>query len=1120
MTSPSDHPQLLEGNKDGPRKQAAPFSSLRSRLSLIMVLALIPAAVFLILDAISINQKVQSEAEADIQRLSRLLAGTYGQRVDEAQRILAAIAQYPEVRVGDAAACSGRLAEMVGLYAPQYRGFGVSNLDGEMFCTSAPLTATVQIADRLWFREVVRTGEFAIGEYSIGRPSGLPILGLGYPVVSASGQVTRVVSHGLLLPVLQTEADEMPLPPDAVLTITDREGIILVRSQGEEWIGRRQADAVLAQMEAAGAGVVEATGVDGVERLYAFTPIRGPSGTEVWLSIGRSPQVVYAEVWQTLTRDIVGMLAILLAALAAVWLASNRLLLRRIDVLVGASNRLAAGDWEARAPVRPNGDELDDLGRAFNNMADALLQRRTRLLERERHLHLALQAARMMAWTWDPVQDRLETTENFPDIYGTGPAHTSADGFALVHPDDLARHQQVVTQAGIELRPYQSEFRIIRPDNGRVVWLDERAVPIVDDAGNMQRLAGVVMDITERKQAEEALQVAREQAVRSAERIARLQSVTAALSEAATSAQVVEVIVRQAAATLGAAAGVVHILDDNGEALEMVQAVGYPAGQMAKHRRLPLTLNIPATDAMRTGEPVWFESTAELLAHYPHLAGQRFTGYEGVALLPLLHESRPLGVVAFSFLQQRRFSGEERGFLLTIAHQCALALERTRLFDAEQRARATADAALQQVQRSAARIAQLQAVTASLAAALTPAEVIGIIISKGAAVLDAAATSVKLRTADGAWLESPQFFNYPDDITAVYQRYPLSSATPMADAARTGEAVWLSSARSTADRYPHLAEAVEALGLEAAAALPLMLGEQIIGAMGISFATERQFDVEEREYLLTLASQCAQALERARLYEAEQQARMELEERVAERTAELERSNRELNQFAYVASHDLKAPLRAIDALARWISEDAAGVLPPRSAEHLIKMRSRVKRMEKLLDDLLAYSRAGRVNHPPEPIDLHLLVQDIAGVLSPPPGFAVIVEPPVPELRTPRVSLELVLRNLIGNAIKHHHRPYGEICVRAVVRGRMVEFSVQDDGPGINPKYHDQIFEMFQTLQSRDKVEGSGMGLAIVKKLVESYGGTIAVESEVGKGTTFRFTWPCEVNGSGEAQAA
>jgi signal transduction histidine kinase len=233
-----------------------------------------------------------------------------------------------------------------------------------------------------------------------------------------------------------------------------------------------------------------------------------------------------------------------------------------------------------------------------------------------------------------------------------------------------------------------------------------------------------------------------------------------------------------------------------------------------------------------------------------------------------------------------------------------------------------------------------------------------------------------------------------------------------------------------------------------------------------------------------------------------------LEERVAERTAELQRSNRELDRFAYVASHDLKAPLRAIDNLSKWIEADVGPILPATSREHLVKLRGRVQRMERLLEDLLAFSRAGRVQHAAERVETIALVQNVFDLLAPPQEFRLIVDDNLPQLMTQRVPLETVLRNLMGNAIKHHDRPAGVIRVQARETGELVEFCVADDGPGIDPVYHERIFDLFQTLQPRDQVEGSGMGLAIVKKTVESMGGTIRVDSAPGQGAQFRFTWP------------
>ena len=233
-----------------------------------------------------------------------------------------------------------------------------------------------------------------------------------------------------------------------------------------------------------------------------------------------------------------------------------------------------------------------------------------------------------------------------------------------------------------------------------------------------------------------------------------------------------------------------------------------------------------------------------------------------------------------------------------------------------------------------------------------------------------------------------------------------------------------------------------------------------------------------------------------------------LEKGIAQRTQELVQRNQDLDRFAYVASHDLKSPLRAIDNLAHWIAQDTRELLPAASQEHLRKMRSRIKRMEKLLDDLLAYSRSARHQYPTELVDTAQLIDDIVNLLAIPEAFTITTEAPLPVLVTARVPLEVVLRNLLANAIKHHARVDGKVLVAADDQGDMIEFTVQDDGPGIAEKHHTRIFEIFQTLQPRDVMEGSGMGLAIVKRFVESRGGTIRVASVEGQGATFRFTWP------------
>ncbi|WP_437735539.1 PAS domain-containing protein [Sorangium sp. So ce1335] len=242
-------------------------------------------------------------------------------------------------------------------------------------------------------------------------------------------------------------------------------------------------------------------------------------------------------------------------------------------------------------------------------------------------------------------------------------------------------------------------------------------------------------------------------------------------------------------------------------------------------------------------------------------------------------------------------------------------------------------------------------------------------------------------------------------------------------------------------------------------------------------------------------------------------ARQQAEQRAAELarlTQALEQSNRELDRFAYVTSHDLKAPLRGIASLAQWIQEDVGEQLSPGSQEHVRLLLGRVHRMEALIDGILAYSRAGRVREAAAPVDTAAMVKDVLDLLAPPDHVRIAVQPGLPTLMAERVPLQQVFMNLLANAIKFSTLARPDPLVR--LGFRMVddayEFAVTDNGPGIAPEYHDRIWGIFQTLEARDKVEGAGIGLSVVKKIIETRGGRVWVESTPGQGATFRFTWP------------
>jgi signal transduction histidine kinase len=228
--------------------------------------------------------------------------------------------------------------------------------------------------------------------------------------------------------------------------------------------------------------------------------------------------------------------------------------------------------------------------------------------------------------------------------------------------------------------------------------------------------------------------------------------------------------------------------------------------------------------------------------------------------------------------------------------------------------------------------------------------------------------------------------------------------------------------------------------------------------------------------------------------------------------SELKHSNQELEQFAYVASHDLKAPLRGINNLAKWLEEDLQGVMEGETKENMDLLRRRVTRLESLLDDLLAYSRAGQKKDDAEIVNCNQIVKDIICLFDDLHlDLKVKIKGDLPIFSTQKSALELVLRNLINNAVKHHDRTEINIDVSAKQNGKFYRFSVNDDGPGIATEYHERIFEMFKTLKPRDEIEGSGMGLAIIKKLIDRQGGKIWVDSQADKrGANFIFDWKME----------
>ncbi|MFH1118187.1 MAG: ATP-binding protein [Bacteroidota bacterium] len=246
----------------------------------------------------------------------------------------------------------------------------------------------------------------------------------------------------------------------------------------------------------------------------------------------------------------------------------------------------------------------------------------------------------------------------------------------------------------------------------------------------------------------------------------------------------------------------------------------------------------------------------------------------------------------------------------------------------------------------------------------------------------------------------------------------------------------------------------------------------------------------------------------------EQQEALEIEIDVRKKTeaqkekliSELDSANRELKDFAYIVSHDLKAPLRAIGSISQWIHTDYIDKLDEDGKMQLDLLLSRVHRMQNLIEGVLAYSRVTRTVEEKEQIDLNILVREAIEMVAPPEKFNITIDTNLPTVSFGPTRLLQVFENLVSNAVKYNDKETGEINIRCVDQGKAWAFSVSDNGPGIEEKYYEKIFQIFQTLRARDEFESTGIGLTIVKKIIENNGGTIHVDSAPGNGTTFTFT--------------
>ena len=905
------------------------FSQLYVRLLAIVLFVLIPALLLALLTTVEQNRTSTDAARQQVIVLTQLTAANHAQLVTGTERVLIALTQIPEVRNGDTAACNALFVRLREEFE-SYTNFFMIDTAGDTVCTGLPDADPVNSSGRPWFEQARLAEGFNVADYALGVVSGLPVMTFSYPIYDASGAKKYFLATSLNLEWMNTFIASSDFPSTTTITAIDRVGTILYRyPDGEVWVGKKHPnETLMASVLSEKTGNTQERGLDGVENLYSFVPL--DENVSAFIIVGLSQDVVFVQSRTLLIQNLLALAVVGIVTLIVAVYGVNRLLVSPIQTLAHTTVRLAGGDFKTRVNLGLMEDtqELADLGRAFNTMASSLEQSQegleTKVRERTQELTLLAEASSTLAASLD-YERSLKTVTGFivpamADWCTIDLLNESGilDRLAIAHidPQKVIRAEEIhrlyppdPTAPGGLYGVIRSQEVSYYPDITDSMLVasarDERHLSLLREMGLVSsmsvpmmardRVLGVITFVSsnpERHFTPDDLRLAKELARRAAATIDNAYLYREMQKQR-----------KQLQVTLLSIGDAVIATDIDGKII-FINPVGQQVTGWSEEEATgrPLievfcivsestgdVIDSPFDKVVREGKIVGLANHTLLIAR----DGTRIPIDDSGA--PIFDETQTLtGVIlVFRDITERRQNERQLNLLFEL--------------------------------------------TTAFSRALTSDQVAEVMVERGSKALEAVLAMVCLLVEDGTQLEIINRHGLSDEAFERYRRTPLDFSGPLNDAVRTDTIVWIETAEDYIARYPHFADAIHHNGSRSSICIPLKVNEKMIGGFNLSFSTEKPRTPSEEAFFTALAQQCAQSLERARLYEAEQKAR-ELAEDAQQRLAFLAEASALLS-----ASLDPKQTFSQmadliVPALAEWTTIDllhSNGVVERLTIQHV-----------------------------------------------------------------------------------------------------------------------------------------------------------------------------------------